>query len=125
MVALPEEVVAAFANRDGPAVLTTVDAHGKPNTVYCGATRFLEDGRVSIANNRFAKTFANLEHTTVVSVLFLDKERKSYQIKGSFEYLTSGPEYDHMKTWNAPPRPGIGVLVISPLEVYSGSKQLA
>jgi hypothetical protein len=50
-----ELVAKAWNNREGPAVLATVDASKKPNAIYVG------EGFI-VADNYFCKTLANIEN---------------------------------------------------------------
>ncbi len=125
MTCIPPPVLAAWANRDGYAVLTTVDPHGMPNAIYVGSFQLLGDDAVVIADNYFAKTRANIQAGSRGAFVFLTKERKSYQLKGHFEYLASGPIFDEMKRWNPSRHPGVAAAVLRVDEVYSGAERLA
>jgi len=51
MAKLPEEVSKAWDERNGPAVLTTVDSAGEPNAIYVTCvSKFAEDSLV-VADN--------------------------------------------------------------------------
>ncbi len=123
--ALPREVMTAWDERDGPAVLTTISRGGVPNAIYVGAVTMAEDGRVTVTDNYFDKTRSNIEENAGAAVLFITKGRVSYQIKGDVEYHTDGPEYEAMLTWANPNHPRKGVAVLNAKEVYRGSERLA
>ncbi len=125
MTCIPENVLAAWANRDGYAVLATVDQAGVPNAVYVGSLQLLGTDAVVIADNYFSKTRANILAGRPGSLVFLTKEKKSFQLKGRFEYLTAGPVFDEMKRWNPPHHPGVAATVLHVQEVYSGAERLA
>jgi hypothetical protein len=56
--------------------------------------------------------------------LFITKEGKSFQAKGSLEYHSQGELFDFMKTWNPKKHPGHGAAVLNVEEVYSGKEKL-
>ncbi len=125
MTSIPPSVLAAWANRDGYAVLATVDQSGVPNAVYVGALQLLGTDAVVIADNYFAKTRANIRAGSSGALVFLTKDKKSFQLKGKFEYLTAGPVFDEMKRWNPARHPGVAAAVLRVQEVYSGAERLA
>ncbi len=43
-VSLPDEVVQAWKNREGPLVLTTVNKEGAPNAIYASIVNIIADG---------------------------------------------------------------------------------
>lgn len=124
MNAIPESVRLAFADREGPSIFTTVDTAGAPNAVYVGAMILCGEDAVAIADNYFHKTRANLLAGSRASLLFLTRERKSYQLKGCVEYLTSGPIFEGMKSWNPPRHPGEATALLRVEEIYSGAQRL-
>ena len=77
-----------------------------------------------MADNYFHKTKVNIQSDSKGSLLFITESKKSYQIKGSIEYHTSGPVYDDMKTWNPEKHPGHAAAAIKVEEVYSGAEKL-
>ena len=95
---LPQEVISAWNEREGPLVVTTVDVSGVPNTVYASIVKMAADGRISVADNYFDKTLSNIRNGCVIAILFITKNRKAYQIKGRFDYHCAGPLYDEMLT---------------------------
>jgi hypothetical protein len=90
MTVLPEEVIEAWQEKDGPVVLTTVDDSGVPNAIYATCVSRYDDETFIVADNYFDKTRKNIALGGVGSLLFLTRERKSYQIKGNIEYCTEG-----------------------------------
>ncbi len=125
MSALPEVVSQAWDKRQGPIVLATVDEAGKPNIIYATCVRRYGDDRVVIADNYFAKTRANILAGSQGALLFITEDRKAYQLKGTFEYVTSGEIYQDMKTWLDPKHPGHAAVVLHVAQVFSGATQLA
>ena len=124
MSILPEHIRLAFADREGPAIFATVDPAGAPNAVYVGAMSLCGEDAVAIADNYFHKTRANLLAGSRASLLFLTKERKSYQLKGRVEYLSTGPIFEGMKSWNPPRHPGVATALLRVEEIYSGAQRL-
>jgi uncharacterized protein len=124
MNVLPEIVRTAWANRDGYAVLATVDSAGVPNAIYVGAFKEYGDDTVVIADNYFHKTRANLLAGSRGTLVFLTKEKKSFQLKGRFPYHTSGPVFDDMKSWNPTKHPGVAAAALQVEEIYSGAERI-
>ncbi len=120
-----ETLKTAWEKRDGPLVLATVDADGTPNAVYVLAVKLLADGRIAIADNKFHKTRANLKRGTRGSLLFMAKDRVTFQTKGRLEYITSGPIYDDMLTWVEARFARVAVAVLHVEHLYSGAEELA
>lgn len=77
----------AWDNREGPAVLVTVDAAKTPNAIYVGEIRYVPGEGFIVADNYFCKTRANIKSGTKGAVLFLTKERKSFQAKGPLSII--------------------------------------
>lgn len=122
---LPDEVIHAWEEREGPLVLITVSKDGIPNAIYASIVKILADGRIAVADNYFDKTKRNIkEDNCQASALFIAKGHKSYQIKGSIEYHTQGPLYDEMLTWADPKHPRKGVAILNAEEVYRGNVRL-
>lgn len=124
MVALSENVLQAWEDRDGPAILATVSEDGMPNIIYVTCVGAYGNDKIVVADNYFDKTRKNLLHGSKGSLLFRDKKGKTYQIKGSLEYHTNGEIFDDMKTWNPPQHPGHAAAVLRVEEVFSGAEKL-
>jgi predicted pyridoxine 5'-phosphate oxidase superfamily flavin-nucleotide-binding protein len=126
MATLPEVASKAWEDREGPAVFTTVDEKGVPNTIYVTWVRKIGDDKMVVADNKFHKTRANIMAGSKASLLYITKEKKAYQIKGSLEYLTDGEIYEDMKNgWLDKKYAGNAATVIHIEEVYSGAEKLA
>ena len=124
MSALPEEVRKAWEDRKGPVILSTVNTDGIPNAIYaCCVSKFNED-TIVVANNYFSKTLENILAGSKGSILFITKEGKSYQIKGSIEYHKEGSIFEDMKKWNPKKHPGHAATALKVEEVYTGAKKL-
>ncbi len=124
MIQLPQEVLEAWENKEGPVVLTTVGDDCMPNSVYATCTRLSDDGRIVVADNYFSKTYENISHGSPGTVLFITPKGKSYQVKGDIAYYTEGEFFDFMKSWNPKEHPGKGAVVINTREVYSGKVRM-
>ena len=124
MKAFPAAVPAAWANREGPIVLATVDAAGIPNAIYANCAQPWGDDTIVIADNYFHKTRANIRAGSEGALLFLTREKISYQLKGRFEYHTSGPIFDAMKRWNPVQHPGVAAAALRVEHIYRGAEQL-
>ena len=82
--ALPEIVNKAWDEREGPIILATVNGNGIPNIIYATCVSKFSEDTIVVANNYFSKTLENILAGSKGSILFITKERKSYQIKGKY-----------------------------------------
>ena len=114
----------AWEEREGPAVLTTVDSDKKPNSIYVGEIRFDEKTGFVVADNFFDKTRKNIKAGSLGSILFITKEQKAYQVKGLLAYHTDGTVFESMNVWHNPKLPGVAATVLQVEEVYSGAERL-
>ncbi len=121
---MPEKVVKAWDNRSGPAILTTVDNSGNPNSVYVTCLSRYDNTVFIVADNYFDKTRLNILSGSRASLLFITGEGASYQVKGSVKFFTDGKYYDDMKKWNPEKHPGRAAAVLSVEEAFSGSEKL-
>ncbi len=124
MAALPQIVTNAWEDRDGPIILSTVNKDGIPNTIYVSCVSIFSEDTIVIANNKFSKTLENILSGSKGSILFITKEGKSYQIKGTFEYHKEGRLFEDMKQWNPKQDLGFGAAALTVEEAYSGADQL-
>ena len=125
MSALPELVAQAWKDRQGPIILTTVGQDGVPNSIYASCVGLYGNDTVVVADNYFDKTKSNILAGSKGTLLFITKENKSFQLKGSFDYLISGEIYDDMKTWNPSKHPGHAAAALRIEAVYSGAEKLS
>ena len=56
----PKILRAAWELREGPAVFSTVDKNGLPNSVYVLSMKLLSDGRIAIMDNYFHKFIVSI-----------------------------------------------------------------
>ena len=124
MTVLPEKVSKAWEDREGPIILSTVNGDGIPNAIYATCVSKFSEDTIVVANNYFSKTLKNILAGSKASILFITKEGKSYQIKGSIEYHKEGIIFDDMKKWNPKKHPGHAAAALKVEEVYTGAEKL-
>jgi uncharacterized protein len=117
-------VASSWENREGPAVLATVDALRTPNAIYVNEIRYVPGEGFIVADNYFHKTRANITAGTKGAILFLTKERKSFQVKGPLTYHTEGPIFENMQSWHNPKYPGVAATLLRIEEAHSGAEKL-
>ncbi len=125
MSALPEIIVEAWENREGPAVFATVAPDGNPNAIYVTCVRRYGDDRFAVADNYFNKTRANIHEGSRGSLLFITKDGKAYQVKGAVEYQETGEIRDFLRDCLDAKYPVHAAAVLRVEEVYSGAERLA
>jgi predicted pyridoxine 5'-phosphate oxidase superfamily flavin-nucleotide-binding protein len=124
MPALPEKVSEAWENREGPIILSTVNEDVIPNAIYATCVSKFSEDTIVVANNYFSKTLKNILAGSKGSILFITKEGKSYQLKGSIEYHKDGRIFEDMKKWNPKKHPGHAAAALKVEEVYTGAERL-
>ena len=124
MSVLPEEVSKAWDSRNGPVVFTTVDKSGELNSIYVTCVSKYDDETILIADNYFDKTRRNIIAGSKASVLFITKEDKAFQVKGTIEYSKEGAIFEDMKKWNPEKHPGHAVAAVKVESIYSGAKKI-
>jgi predicted pyridoxine 5'-phosphate oxidase superfamily flavin-nucleotide-binding protein len=124
MAVIPEVVSKSWKKRVGPAVFSTVNSGGVPNSVYVNSVWMYDSDTIIIADNYFDKTRKNIFNGCKSCLLFLTDENKSFQIKGSIEYHKTGVIYDEMKKRNPLKLPGHAAVALKVTEVFSGSERL-
>jgi uncharacterized protein len=124
MPALTDTLKAEWENREGPAVFTTVDRNGNPNSIYVTCARLYSDDRIAIADNYFNKTRENIRSGSRGSFLFITRERKAFQIKGSIEYQATGNVREFLKNCLDSKYPVHAAAVLRVEEAYSGAEKI-
>jgi len=124
MIKLPKEVSEAWEQKQDAVVLTTVDENGLPNSIYATCVSKFDDQTIVVADNYFDKTRKNVLAGSKGALLFITKDGKSYQIKGSFDYLTQGEIFDDMKKWNPTEHPGHAASALKVETVFKGAEKL-
>lgn len=123
MAKLPEAVQAVLADFQAPVIFTTVDKDGVANSVYCMLSKVTEDTLI-ICDNYFHKTRANILSGSSGSILFSTADMKTYQIKGSIEYLNKGELYEEIRDTVDAKHPRVAIMVLHVETVFSGAEQL-
>ena len=124
MVKIPVRVRIAI-NEGNQFSLATSTKKGKPNVIYIGYLKLIDDETVLIADNYFKKTKNNLLQNNQLAFVVLDEKAGSYQIKGRTEYLTKGKYYDEVQKWCKEKHPRKAAVILHVKEVYEGAKRLA
>ncbi len=124
MTKMSTELLAAWADRQPPVILTTVDGDGMPNSIYATCANHFGTDKLVIADNYFSKTRANLLKGTKGAILFMTKAGKPIQIKGTMTYQTEGEVFNDMKCWNPEKHPGHAAAVMMVEEAYCGAEKL-
>lgn len=121
---LPETASRAWEEREGPIVLTTVDPDGAPNAIYATCVIKFSEDKLVVADNYFQKTRANILSGSRASILYIDKNSRAFQVKGTLSYEKEGEIFDDMKRWLDEKMPGLAAAVLHVEEVYSGADKL-
>ena len=114
----------AWEEREGPAVLTTVDAARCPNSIYVGEIQYEPEVGFVVADNFFHKTRANIHNNSHGAILFITGNGKAYQAKGPLSYHADGPIYERMQEWHNSDLPGVAATVLQVNELYTGAEKL-
>lgn len=123
MAKLPEEVRKAIGKQD-VFPIATCSSEGVPNVVYVAYLKVMNDEAVLIADNYFDKTRSNILSNPKMSFVVRDKDKGSFQVKGTVERLTDGPVFEEMRKWVRDDLPRAAAVVLHVEEVYNGSKRL-
>ena len=124
MAMIPAAVKEAWARRQGAVILATTDGNGLPNVIYVTCVSLYGEEWLVVADNYFDKTRKNIVAGSKGAALFMTKEGKPYQFKGSLEYHKAGPLFADMKQWNPPTHPGHAAVALLVEEIYSGSERI-
>jgi len=123
MAKLPEAVEKAIDKQD-VFPIATCSSEGVSNVVYVAYLKTIDDETVLIADNYFDKTRSNILSNPKMSFAVRDKDKGSFQIKGSVERLTDGPVFEEMQKWVNNSLPRVAAIVLHVEEVYNGAKRL-
>ncbi|HNR43584.1 MAG TPA: pyridoxamine 5'-phosphate oxidase family protein [Methanofastidiosum sp.] len=108
--------------------LATASKNGEPNCSYVGAKYLLDDETIIIVDNFMKKTLKNILENPNVAIAII-REKETYQIKGTCEYLTKGPIYEEARKWmkaKGDRYPAKGALLIKVTDIfYSTSDEKA
>lgn len=119
MVKLSPEVKEVI-QKQKPLPIATADKTGKPNVIFVGMWKFIDDETIMIVDNFLKKTADNLKANPKLSLVAYDSESKqSYQVKGSVDYLEKGDRFEEAKAMASSKKlPGKAVLIFHIEEVY-------
>jgi len=122
MVALNAEIKETFGKIKLFPVATSSKA-GIPNVAPIAFVVLVHDDTIWLADNFMKKTLANIIENPHVAIYLYDSEsRKCFQIKGTVQVKTSGPDYEKMKTMVHEKKPGLpakSLLVMKITEAFS------
>ncbi|WP_353852641.1 pyridoxamine 5'-phosphate oxidase family protein [Dehalobacter restrictus] len=105
MPKLNSEIQGIFSKQDVFPV-ATVALDGTPNVVPMSFVKVLDEESLLIVDNFMNKTRKNLEANPVMAVSIWDLQSgKSYQIKGTTNFVDSGKIFDDAKAWVAEKMP--------------------
>ena len=97
MVKLTDEMKAVFAkNKIFP--VATASKSGVPNVAPIAFVQIAGDDTIWLGDNYMVKTLANVRENPKMAIHFWDPDtKKCFQVKGTVEVKTSGPDYDKVK----------------------------
>ena len=124
MVKIPDDAEAIF-KKQATLSLATANKKGIPNSSYVRFWWF-QEGKVVLINNFMNKARKNMEETGWASVSAYDMDiHKAYQIKGTVEFKTEGPEVQRGKAMaqkvfeeRGMRLPAKEAIILTPKEIY-------
>lgn len=97
MVKLTEEMKTVFSKVKVFPV-ATASRDGIPNVIPMTFVQLVSDDTIWIGDNYLLKTLANVRENPHLAIFIYDAElKRCFQIKGSAEVLTSGPDFEKMR----------------------------
>lgn len=128
MIKIPEEVKVAIG-KTSPVCIATVNSEYIPNIIYVTFLKCINDTTIVIADNKLAKTKANILANSNLAFVVLDPDtKKAYQLKGKVEYLEDGEKYQEVVNWVHEKKTTLdakGALYVTINEIFSGDKKIA
>jgi predicted pyridoxine 5'-phosphate oxidase superfamily flavin-nucleotide-binding protein len=122
MVALTQEIKDAMGTIKAFPV-ATASKDGIPNVVPIAFVEVKDDETIWLADNFMRKTLANLRENPSISIQVWGPETKGcYQIKGTVEIKTSGPEFEDMQLTvraKMAKAPAKGLIVVKVTDVFT------
>ena len=96
---IPKSIQKIF-KEDNAVAFSTATLDGNPNINMIGIKKIQDDETIILADNYFNKTLANVQKNNKGTILTKRAEDKLwYQLKGTYEYINEGPEYEALKQW--------------------------
>jgi len=121
MVKLTPEMKETFA-RIKLFPVATASKKGIPNVAPIAFVVMMDDGTLWLADNFMHKTLANVKENPHAAVYIYDADlKKCFQIKGSIDIKTAGPDYEKMKKMVHEKKPGLpakSLLVMKITDVF-------
>jgi len=121
MVTLTPEMKETFA-RIKIFPVATASKKGIPNVAPIAFVVMVDDETLWLADNFMHKTLANVKENPHAAVYIYDADlKKCFQIKGSIDINTAGPDYEKMKKMVHEKKPGLpakSLLVMKITEVF-------
>lgn len=121
MVKLTPEMKETFS-RNKLFPVATASKKGIPNVAPIGFVELIDEETLWLADNFMHKTLANVKENPHVAIYIYDSDvKKCFQIKGSVEIKTAGPDYEKMKEMVHKKKPGLpakSLLVMKITEVF-------
>jgi hypothetical protein len=97
MAKLTDEMKAVFAKNKIFPVATASKA-GVPNVAPIAFVQIVAPDTIWLGDNYMVKTLANVKENPKMAIYFWDPDtKKCFQVKGTVEVKTSGPDYDKVK----------------------------
>lgn len=108
-------------NKQKPLPIATADKSGKPNVIFVGMWKIIDDETIMIVDNYFKVTAANIKANPHMAIVAYDSETKqSYQVKGRADYLDKGPQFEEAKAIAESKKfPGKAAVILHVEEVYT------
>ncbi|MGV8129876.1 MAG: pyridoxamine 5'-phosphate oxidase family protein [Methanolinea sp.] len=102
--------------------VATASKKGIPNVAPIAFVVMVDDETLWLADNFMHKTLANVKENPHAAVYIYDADlKKCFQIKGSIDIKTAGPDYEKMKKMVHDKKPGLpakSLLVMKITEVF-------
>jgi len=121
MVTMPEKVMENIKAMKTVVVATADDA-GMPNAVPVASIVIRDPQTILIGDNFFKKTAKNAKKPNCYVVVTSWVGAEGYQVKGTGNYVTEGPDYATMKQAIKAANPNLpakGCIVMSVTDVYN------
>jgi len=119
---IPQSIQEIF-KEDKAVAFGTATPDGNPNINMIGLKKLQDDETIILADNYFNKTLANVLKNNKGTILTKRAEDKLwYQLKGTYEYINEGPEYEEVKQWVKSVKetlPAKGMIVFKVEKIYN------
>jgi predicted pyridoxine 5'-phosphate oxidase superfamily flavin-nucleotide-binding protein len=119
---IPQSIQKIF-KEDGAVAFGTATLDGNPNINMIGIKKIQDDETIILADNYFNKTLANIRKNNKGTILTKRAEEKLwYQLKGTYEYINQGQEYEALKQWVKSIKetyPAKGIIIFKVEKIYN------